>query len=117
MELHEFVRETLAQIVRGVSDAQAATSKYGAEIAPPKSRMYGNTREVLYTDEGVIEAVAFDVAVTVATGTASKGGVGVFVAPIALGARGESNEQDMTVSRIRFSVPLTLPTRGATAKE
>jgi len=111
MELREFVKESLVQVVRGISDAQETVADSGAEIAPASSRIYGNRKDLAYSDAGVIENVSFDVAVTVSSDAATKGGVGIFVAPIALGTRGESKRQDTTVSRIQFSVPVVLPTR------
>jgi len=36
MELKEFIKETITQIVEGVVEAQTTISKYGAEINPKR---------------------------------------------------------------------------------
>jgi hypothetical protein len=53
--------------------------------------------------------VEFDVAVTVAEGTATKAGIGLIVGPVTLGTTGQSANQNSTVSRIKFEVPVAWP--------
>ena len=56
-----------------------------------------------------IETIEFDVAVTVTEGTQTKGGIGVFMGAVGLGSQGQSSNQNASVTRIKFSVPLVLP--------
>lgn len=53
--------------------------------------------------------VEFDVALTVTEGTGTKGGIGVFVGAINLGSAGESKNENVSISHVRFRVPLQLP--------
>jgi hypothetical protein len=53
--------------------------------------------------------VEFDVAVTASSATGTKGGVGVVAGILALGAQGQSNQENKALSRLKFSVPISLP--------
>jgi len=57
----------------------------------------------------LVQTVEFDVAVTATEGTDTKGGIGVVAGVFALGSQGQSSEEISAVSRIKFSVPITLP--------
>ena len=85
MELQEFVKLTLVHVVRGVVEAQDAVAKDGAQIVPPAGSTYGATQELMHTDEGVVETVSFDVAVTASSNEELKGGIGIFVVPLGFG--------------------------------
>jgi hypothetical protein len=56
-----------------------------------------------------IRNVEFDVALTVAEGTGTKGGIGIVAGASALGSTGQSTAQNSSVSRVQFNVPLALP--------
>ena len=60
----------------------------------------------------IVQEIQFDVAVSASEDTATAGGVGIVLAAIALGAKAQSREGTSTVSRIRFSVPVSLPTQS-----
>jgi hypothetical protein len=114
MELKEFVSEALTQIVAGIEEAQGSIGKSNAEISPKYSnRQQGmlEKHKILFSNKGsIIQHVDFDVAVTASEGTGTKAGVGVIAGAFNLGASGQSNQENQTVSRIKFSVPVTLPT-------
>src|ERR1700730_8705593 len=82
MDLQSFVTETLKQIAAGVRQAQ-------------KDQGEGAT--------GSSQNVDFDVAVTTSEGSDKKGGAGVFVAGVGIGAQGSSSAASSTVSRIKFT--------------
>ncbi len=135
MNLQEFICETLVQITRGVSDAQAK-AKHGTVINP-LLRMVQRTDDrnrristidtdalkgtaVLPTSHGraVASVVEFDVALRVGSRksrTASAGSAGVTeveisVADATLDVSGQSSaageRDDREISRIKFSVPV-----------
>ena len=114
MELKEFVSEALIQIVVGVQEAQGELLQSNAEISPRYSnRQQGmlEKHKILFSSKGnIIQHVDFDVAVTASEGTGTKAGVGVIAGAFNLGTSGQSNQENQTVSRIKFSVPVTLPT-------
>ena len=118
MELDTFIEESLKQIIQGVKKAQVATSPpnknprefahinpdimYSADNAP-KGKYYAS----VYKD--LVLFVEFDVAVTTDYKDEAKGGLGIKVFGIGIGAGGSSAEGGSTVSRIKFQVPVRLP--------
>ncbi|MDA0813824.1 MAG: hypothetical protein O3C21_15715 [Verrucomicrobia bacterium] len=103
MELHEFVRETLSQIIKGISEAQnsEAITKSTAAIVP--------VGQGIDDDKNLNQEVQFDIAVTAQSGTETKGGVGIFVGPVTLGSAGKSQQSTDSMNRIKFAVPVYLP--------
>jgi len=112
MQLEDFVAETLKQIVNGVEVARAHAKEHGAEVNPVDLGLRDKEKMALRNRRtgALIKEVEFDVAVTVTEGKKTKGGIGVFAAGIGVGAQGQSDAAKSSLSRIKFSVPLMLPT-------
>lgn len=115
MNLREFVSTVLQEVVAGVEDAQSSV-KGDSEVNPHiwmAQRADANKQKILESNNGKwIHMVEFDVAVTVAESTGTKGGIGLVVGPVALGSQGASNAQSSTVSRIKFEVPIAFPRKS-----
>lgn len=111
MELQEFVKDSLVQIVRGVRDAQQEISTTGdaGVISPPIQTEWEKAGYVFAKGGLPVQKVDFDIAVTVAEKTGTKGTIGVVIAAIGLGSQGESSNSKTNDSRIKFSVPIALP--------
>jgi hypothetical protein len=111
MQLKEFITETFKEIVDGVVAAQEYSGAKGARVNPSGLTCRLDQGLMLYDKKtgDIATLIEFDVAVTTAEGTATKGGVGVFVGPVALGSQGQSDAAKSSNSRIRFSVPMHLP--------
>ena len=111
MELKQFIRETLVQIVAGVKEAQDAVKDTNAEISPTALHYSPEegSRLVFKMGRGIVQFVEFDVAVSTTEAASAKGGLGIFVGEIGIGAKGQVDEQRAAVNRIKFSVPLLLP--------
>jgi len=92
MELDEFVRKTIEQVISGVAQARDHAITNNAHIA-----------------NGLINPIEFDVAVTVTEGSETKAGAGITVAGIGIGGHGKTELTNSSVSRIKFSVPIRLP--------
>ena len=113
MDLQEFIKQSLVQIVAGIVDAQKEVEANGATINPSglilvPEKVSGHAR----TDDGnVTQNIEFDVAVTSTEGTGSKGGVGIAIGVVALGTQANSQQSSQAVSRLRFTVPILLPTQ------
>ena len=90
MDVKEFVRETLRQIVEGVREAKSETADK-CQIAP-----VGNQ----------CEKVEFDIAVTVDEEQTKEKGAGVSVWALKAGATGQSTISTNTAHRIKVSVPI-----------
>lgn len=112
MDLKDFVGRALADIVEAVLDAQTKLGDNGRFINPELSTQQGPLEKQgkLVSIHGqLVQTVEFDIAVTATSGTGTKGGIGVVVGAIALGSQGQSSAENSANSRIRFSVPITLP--------
>jgi hypothetical protein len=115
MKLERFVGETLKQIINGVLSAKDYGEQHGALINPVNARFNTNSQNMIYCLEtGIpLQHVEFDVAVTVCESTTSTSGDNEAVGDITVsGASSESNSTNSSVSRIKFSVPVRLPTSG-----
>lgn len=111
MDLKDFVSQTLAQIVEGVQASQRSAAIFGASVNPVLSGTQAEAAKhgFLWSEAGFAQVVSFDVALTVTEGTGTKGGIGVFVGTVTLGASGQSTTTNSSVSHVKFSVPLVLP--------
>lgn len=110
MELQTFIEESLKQIVAAVSNAGRASKEHGARLNPQQPQwQYGHGLYFDKTTGAVLSNVEFDIAVTATDGTKTKGGIGVAIASVVLGSQGESAKSNQQVSRIKFNVPIVLP--------
>ena len=105
MKLQDFISETLRAVVSGVRDAQESAEELGAKINP------------YHGSSSAIQQIEFDVEVATQDGTTTKSGLGVFVGPIGAGTQAGSAETTRTVGRIRFSVPVALPSHPRKGRE
>lgn len=110
MELKDFVSETIKQLIDGVVVAQEYASTKGAKVNP----------QLLFrTDQGMqmwekktgqpAQSIEFDVALTASEGSKAQGGVGVMIGVFGLGTKGQLEESNQKINRIKFSVPVSLP--------
>ena len=120
MDLKEFVAQTISQIVNGVIEADSRLSESGAAVNPPnvttssqENGPYGFYAGSLERSERKfrphVQEVEFDVVINASKGTETKGGIGTQVGSIGLGSSGKSENETSSESRVRFSVPLLMP--------
>ncbi len=109
MDLKEFIASSLSQILMGVDDAIKETKGTKGAINPLKGEIMDNLEEIT-------QLVKFDVAVTVSEKGTSEGGVGIKVMGIGLGAnvKGSREQNNISVSRIQFAIPVALPVQTIT---
>jgi hypothetical protein len=108
MELKDFIRTTLREIIDGVAEAQKEARGKGANINPMGVGFTRNS-QWNYSTGAEPQAVSFDVALTESKGTGTEGGVGVFLGGIGLGSKGRTEAESVSLTRIQFSVPVILP--------
>ncbi len=113
MKLETFVSETIKQIVNGVVESQQSSQDTDAIICPERTLTSLPNSEILKTEKSgnLVQMIDFDIAVTTTEGKGTSGGVGVFVGPITLGSKGKSESSNVSVNRIKFSVPIVFPTQ------
>ncbi len=112
MELKEFVKTTLVEIVGGVEEAQkvVAHTFSGAMINPPieSNETAKRTGTHVYI-QSQVKDVDFDVAVAAREEAGMKPGVGISIVVLKAGVEGEVSYENTAVNRIRFKVPIVLP--------
>jgi hypothetical protein len=114
MKLDEFVFESLKQIIDGIDNAREYAETKGAKISGENLNFIGakNGGGIVYMNQNnseIIEKIDFDIAVTAKEGDKIKGGVGLFVGAVGIGTQGHIENENSSMSRIKFSVPMSLP--------
>jgi len=110
MNLEQFISETMKQIIDGVSSAQEYARTKDAYINVPIVKTVNTHR---MTDESLPapQVVEFDIAVTTTGANDLQGGMGIFVAGLGIGYQAKKNNAEEGVSRIKFSIPVVLPSQ------
>lgn len=105
MELRDFIAETIAQIMSGVSTAIKShdVKVLGGIINPFPASLESKA------GGRVPQTIEFDVAVTVESGEASSKGGGVNIKVVEASLSKDISKRTVGESRVRFSVPVSLP--------
>lgn len=113
MELKDFVKETIVQIVEGIDQANATLTGNSAFIA---STNLSTNRALTSTVDKerihhYVSNIEFDVAINVQNSETKAGGAGLEILSVLnVGGKGSSENTSSSTSRIKFSLPLALPT-------
>lgn len=108
MELRDFIKETIENIVDGVTAAQASIKDKGAQINP-KRVQFNENGHFNDLNSGMPRFVEFDVGLTSVNKSGSSEGIGVFLGTISLGKKNDQGTEHIAVTKIKFSLPLVLP--------
>lgn len=112
MDLKEFTKETLVQIVQGVKEANEQLVQYNANV-PKKTIRVSDNNVFVNEDNAQANAIEidFDVAVTATETDGTKGGGGIRVAQLLFGGIEASNStENQFISRVKYTIPLVLDT-------
>ncbi|MBO2638336.1 hypothetical protein I6M42_17045 [Shewanella algae] len=115
MKLEQFVEESLKQIITGVLKAKEHGEQNGAYVNPVNAAFNSNSQNVVFcTETGIpLQQVEFDVAVTVTHSTSESSDDQAEIGDITVsGSSSENNATNSSASRIKFMVPVRLPTSG-----
>ena len=109
MNLDEFVKEVLIEIISGIRGAQDV--KGGAFIVPSGDGGHKYAKHSRVSSSARLKStiVDFDIALTAEDSSKTAGGGGLKVVGIGANIQGESSSKDTTVSRIQFAIPILLP--------
>lgn len=109
MQLREFVKEVLTQIVEGVRDAQEPSG--GAFVVPAGDGGHKYSEHPRFSSSALLKStiVDFDVAITAEESDKAGAKAGVKVFSVQFGVDGEMASKNATVSRVQFAIPLLLP--------
>lgn len=116
MELDQFIADALTQIVKGVESAQKNTGKGAVNATSIKTHADSAPKGKYFTAayNQLVQMVDFDIAVTVTDATTAEAGGKISIASWSIGGKGSVKGEEQTVSRIKFSIPVVLPTSGET---
>jgi hypothetical protein len=120
MDLKDFVAESLAHIVEGVAAATDRVEAQGGFINPAddsvslRGKAYAASVVVPGHGTRVIQLIEFDLAVVVTRDEKAKVGGGVVTV---VSGNLETEHARQTTSRIKFSVPITLPLHPGTSRK
>ncbi|KAA8672286.1 hypothetical protein [Vibrio gigantis] len=120
MELDQFISTALVQISRGIESASEELKDSSAVVNPRNvigtngaddQKVYGYLADERSGKlRKVVHQIDFDVAVVAAEGSTTKGSLGIKVGGLGIGAQGQSEDKTTSESRIKFSIPMVLPT-------
>lgn len=103
MDVKDFVREALVQVLEGTHEAQAlAMEKRLGWVVHPSAKANLPPEEA----KGGNYLVRFDVAVTASSSKGKEGSAGLRVVGLELGGGKESRHETSSISRITFAVPI-----------
>ena len=114
VNLEDFVSEVLKQIINGIIRTQQHAKDNRASINSTNLiRMPSGDLRVdkTYNQDPLVQEIEFDVAVTVSAQGNIKGGMGLFVSAVGIGYQAQKETGNSTVSRIKFKVPVALPSQ------
>jgi hypothetical protein len=122
MELKEFVKTVITQLVEGVSEAKKEVANKDAFVNP-LGEFDANS------DNGIIGYIrvkerlrsvgilAFEVGLTSTGIEENSGKVGVFLSIVGVGTESAKSISNEAVTRIKFSIPIVLPASEYSNKE
>ena len=108
MELRDFIKETIENIIDGVSAAQLSIRDKGAKINP-KNVQFNENGKFNDLNSGMPRYIEFDVGLTSVNKSGSSEGIGVFLGTISLGKKNDQGIEHTAITKIKFSLPLVLP--------
>lgn len=108
MELKDFIKSTLEQIVEGTVLANEVITEKGGTLNPSrvkfqKDGLANNFYHAMPQD------VNFDVGLTTTGKDGSTEGVGVFLGAVSLGKKNDTSVEQIAITRVKFTIPLVLP--------
>ncbi|MEN7343485.1 MAG: hypothetical protein AAAFM81_11100 [Pseudomonadota bacterium] len=114
MELDQFLKISLKQIVDGVHGAKDHVRARGGLLNPV--HRYDDTDQIYaLTQPSRISNIKFDIAVTARENNASEGGGNLQVGGVfGIGTKHERGSNREGVTRIQFEVPISLPVETVT---
>ena len=110
MELDEFVKTVLENVLSGIREAQDVDG-IGPFVIPSMigGHDYAKHPRVSIKAHLTSTIIDFDIAVTIEESSTVSGEGGIKVAGIGAKMEGDSSTKDTRVSRIQFAVPILLP--------
>lgn len=123
MELKEFIKEAIEGIVSGILESKESLSNTDAEISPEnfqvnseESQAYGRTittNNHPTSGTRVVSKIDFDIAVIAEDSDSTNAGGKLSIMSVAISGGKEKKAANSSTSRIKFSIPVVLPSTKA----
>lgn len=113
MELKEFVKEAIVQVVEGIDEANAVLSEKTAFVASANIQTNKTYQSTVDKDgrHHYVTDMEFDVAINAQNSETKEGRGRVEILTVLnIGGKGSCENTTSSTSRIKFSLPLALPT-------
>lgn len=119
MELKEFIKESLSQIIDAVVETQDKYKETNVLIC--SDDIQGENNNLYIRDENLyqfynrntrVQNIEMDIAISVTEKEGNKSGLGI-AKIINAGISSENAQQNESISKIKFSIPIVLPTTNA----
>ena len=116
MELKEFIKESLSQIIDAVVETQDKYKETNVLICPDD--IQGENNNLYIRDENLyqyfnrytrVQNIEMDIAISVTEKEGNKSGLGI-AKIINAGISSENAQQNESITKIKFSIPIVLPT-------
>jgi hypothetical protein len=107
MELKLFIENVLTQLVEGVVETQKKVTSLGAVVNP---QSFDKDSAKIGDKSRPVEIVEFEVGLTSSGSEETSAGVSVLLSVIGVGAKSAKEAHNEAVTRIKFSIPIALPT-------
>jgi hypothetical protein len=110
MELKDFIKATLSEIVAGVTEAQKETNDSGV-IINPSELAYDSKGEKYLRPGGIryVQDIEFNVVVSESGTDGNKEGLSVVSGSHSGGTHSSADVNNSCVSTIKFKIPVALP--------
>lgn len=122
MELKDFIKQSIIEISEAVQEANSHLGDNGINAIVNPEFIYesGKDRRAFTTppdeespnENRFIENIDFDVAVTTEGEINGEARGGIKIASFEIGGKGSIVDKQQSVSRIKFTIPVCLPTGG-----
>lgn len=110
MQLDEFIKESLTQIMNGVIDAQKESVGKKYVINPytrKKSDVIGNVMFDFSLKDKM--SIDYEIILTNNTSNKNKGGIGVFLGGVGIGGQNDSTNENNNLTKVKFPIPVVFP--------
>ena len=109
MELKEFIKIALVDVVEAVSEARESLGNNSDCICPPSGSVYIEKAKLVRDANGLyLQEIYFDIAVTTENVSNNNGKAGIKVYGVEAGIGKNSETTNATISRVKFQVPIGL---------
>ena len=106
MELRDFIRNTIIEIIQGVRDAQETSIIYNATVNPSyKTGHYLEIGDKIYA----VKDIEFEISLTESQSEGNSKGIGVNFYSFKGGTKSGENASNTSGTKVKFSLPILFP--------